>query len=85
MEPTARRVPRWNYRPSERARAAAFRFPRDQRRYLSARVALRRILYRYAGVPPEAIRVRLGSGSPDPVVTRVARRAASRRCIDHSA
>ena len=45
---------------SERERAAAFKFERDRSRYVSAHVALRRILSRYAGVPPEAIRY--GSG-----------------------
>lgn len=39
----------------EQARAAAFRFPLDRHRYLSAHCALRWILGRYAGVSPRKI------------------------------
>lgn len=40
----------------ERARAERFRFPRDRRRYIVAHGALRLILSRYCGRPPQAIR-----------------------------
>ncbi len=40
----------------ERARGERFRFPHDRRRYIVAHGALRLILSRYLGCPPQAIR-----------------------------
>ncbi|MEU1217164.1 4'-phosphopantetheinyl transferase superfamily protein [Streptomyces sp. NPDC005790] len=42
--------------PAERLRAAAFRRPADGLLYAAAHVALRRLLARYTGVPPQALR-----------------------------
>ncbi len=46
--------------PAERARAAAFRFEHLRTRYIATHIALRRVLSRYAGLPPQA--VRFGAG-----------------------
>jgi 4'-phosphopantetheinyl transferase len=44
----------------ERARAAAFAFERDRRRYVAAHLALRRILAAATGTTPEALRFEAG-------------------------
>jgi 4'-phosphopantetheinyl transferase len=49
----------------ERARAARFHFERDRDRFVAARGTLRRLLGRYVGCPPAALRFSYnGSGKP---------------------
>jgi 4'-phosphopantetheinyl transferase len=52
--------------PDERARAARFHFATDRQRCIAARVVLRRLLGRYAGVHPAALRFAYGPyGKPE--------------------
>jgi 4'-phosphopantetheinyl transferase len=46
--------------PEEQDRAARFRFEADRRHWTNARCALRAVLSRYVGTPPEDIRFTLG-------------------------
>jgi 4'-phosphopantetheinyl transferase len=51
--------------PEEQSRAARFRFEADQRHWTNARCALRAILARYVGTPPQDIRFTFGQhGKP---------------------
>jgi 4'-phosphopantetheinyl transferase len=67
LDPAASCVERLQHTLSvdELQRAARFHFPRDRRRFIVARGALRNILGRYTGVPPSELRFRYSAyGKP---------------------
>jgi 4'-phosphopantetheinyl transferase len=60
--------------PDEQARAAAFRFPHVQRRFVVARAALRQVLAGHLGATPESVAFQYGPSGKPALAAPVARK-----------
>ncbi len=63
--------------PEERTRAAAFRFPQVQRRFVVARAALRQVLAGYLGTSPSSVAFQYGPFGKPSLAAPTARRRGS--------